>query len=91
MNTLFAFWKFGGLLLFGPAIVYMFPQIPQWIGYLFPTYYVIKPVMDLSILGLGFGAVVPNLVILSGIVILAALGVSLVVNRLSSRALRLNG
>lgn len=91
MNTLFAFWKFGGLLLFGPAIVYMFPQIPQWIGYFFPTYYVIKPVMDISILGLGFGAVVTNLVILTGIVVVAALGVNLVVNRLSSRALRLNG
>ena len=91
MNTLFAFWKFGGLLLFGPAVVYMFPQIPQWIGYLFPTYYVIKPVMDLSILGLGFGAVVFNLVILTGIVVAGALGVSLAINRLSSRALRLNG
>ena len=89
MNTLFAFWKFGGLLLFGPAIVYMFPQIPQWIGYLFPTYYVIKPVMDLSLLGQGFGAVVLNLVILAIIVLLTALLVSQVIHRLSNRALRL--
>jgi ABC-2 type transport system permease protein len=48
MNTLFAVWKFGGVLLFGPAVVYMFPQLPQWIGYLFPTYYIIRPIMDIS-------------------------------------------
>ncbi|MFC2023004.1 ABC transporter permease, partial [Chloroflexota bacterium] len=59
MNTLFAFWKFGGLLLFGPAVVFMFPQIPSWVGYIFPTFYVIKPVTDLSVQGLGFGAVAP--------------------------------
>ncbi len=49
INTLFAVWKFGGLLLFGPAIVYMFPELPQWIGYLFPTYYIVRPIMDISL------------------------------------------
>jgi ABC-2 type transport system permease protein len=48
INTLFAVWKFGGLLIFGPAIIYMFPGLPQWIGYLFPTYYIIRPIMDIS-------------------------------------------
>jgi len=91
MNTLFAFWKFGGLLLFGPAIVFMFPQIPQWIGYIFPTFYVIKPVVDLSVNGLGFSSIVLYLAILIVIVILMALVVRSVVNRLSTQALRLNG
>jgi len=49
VNTLFAVWKFGGLILFGPAIVYMFPQLPQWLGYLFPTYYIVRPIMDISL------------------------------------------
>jgi ABC-2 type transport system permease protein len=49
LNTLYALWKFGALILFGPALIYIFPQIPQWIGYLFPTYYVIRPVMDISV------------------------------------------
>jgi ABC-2 type transport system permease protein len=49
LNTLYALWKFGALVLFGPAFIYIFPQIPQWIGYLFPTYYVIRPVMDISV------------------------------------------
>lgn len=49
MNTLFAVWKFGGLFLFGPAIVYMFPELPQWLNYVFPTFYVTGPIMDISL------------------------------------------
>jgi ABC-2 type transport system permease protein len=90
MNTLFAFWKFGGLLLFGPAIIFMFPEIPSWLGYIFPTYYVIKPVIDLSINGLGFGSIILYLAILIAIIILMGIVVSNVVRRLSTRALRLN-
>jgi ABC-2 type transport system permease protein len=90
MNTLFALWKFGGLLLFGPAVVYMFPQIPQWIGYIFPTFYVIKPVIDLSINEQGFSSIILNLVVLIAIVVLFAIIVSRIVSRLSSQALRLN-
>jgi ABC-2 type transport system permease protein len=91
MNTLFAFWKFGGLLLFGPAVVYMFPQIPGWIGYLFPTFYVIKPVIDLSVNGLGFNAVALNLAILLVIILVTAFAVSRIIGRLSTRALQLSG
>jgi ABC-2 type transport system permease protein len=91
MNTLFAFWKFGGLLLFGPAIVFMFPQIPSWVGYIFPTFYVIKPVTDLSVLGVGFGSVAIYVVILIVIVIVMGLAVMNIVKRLSTQALRLNG
>ena len=49
MNTLFAVWKFGGLVLFGPAVIYMFPEIPQWLSYFFPTYYVTGPIIDISL------------------------------------------
>jgi ABC-2 type transport system permease protein len=90
MNTLFALWKFGGLLLFGPAVIYMFPQIPQWIGYIFPTFYVIKPVVDLSINGLGFGSIILELVILSAIVAAIMIVINRIVSKLSSQALRLN-
>ncbi len=91
MNSLFALWKFGGLILFGPAIVFMFPQIPTWVGYIFPTFYVVKPVVDLSVNNLGFSSIVFNLVILIIIVIIMALAVRAIVNRLSTQALRLNG
>jgi ABC-2 type transport system permease protein len=90
MNTLFAFWKFGGILLFGPAIIFMFPQIPSWIGYIFPTYYVIRPVMDISVSGLGFGSVSLYVGILIAIVVVMAMVVMSIVRRLSTQALRLN-
>ena len=90
MNTLFAFWKFGGLLLFGPAFIFMFPQIPQWIGYIFPTYYVIRPVVDLTVNGSGFNSVVLYLIILAAVIVVLGWVVSTVIMRLSTRALRLN-
>jgi len=47
-TTLFAVWKLGGILLFAPALVYLFPQIPEWIGRIFPTYYFIEPIVQIS-------------------------------------------
>lgn len=70
MNTLFAVWKFGGLVLFGPAIVYMFPQLPQWLGYLFPTYYLVRPIMDVS---LGTANSMTLVISLIGLMLVAAL------------------
>ena len=48
INTLFAIIKAIGILLYAPAFIYIFPGIPQWIGKLFPTYYMIGPIMDVS-------------------------------------------
>jgi ABC-2 type transport system permease protein len=91
MDTLYAVWKFGGLLLFGPAIVYMFPQIPQWAGYLFPTFYVIKPTIDIAVSGNSLNAELLYLAILAGLTALGGVLVAGVVRRLSTHALRLNG
>ena len=91
MNTLFALWKFGGLLLFGPAFVFMFPEIPSWIGYIFPTYYIIRPVTDLTVLGAGFGSVALYVGILAAIIVVMGFVVANVVKRLSTQALRLTG
>jgi ABC-2 type transport system permease protein len=91
MNTLFAFWKFGGLLLFGPSIIFMFPEIPSWIGYIFPTYYVIKPVTDMSISGASFSSVALYVGILVAIIMVMGVALLNIVKRLSTQALRLNG
>ncbi len=90
INTLFAFWKFGGILLFGPAIVFMFPEIPSWIGYIFPSFYVVKPVVDISVSGMGFGSVSLYIAVLIAIVVVMAVVVMSIVKRLSTQALRLN-
>lgn len=55
--------KSGGILVFLPALVALFPAIPEWVGRLVPTYYFIQPVQDLAIGGAGFGDVVPDLAI----------------------------
>ncbi len=67
ITTLFAVWKLGGILLFGPAIIYMFPQIPQWIGRLFPTYYLLQPIIEISQRGVGWSGVATNVLILVGL------------------------
>jgi ABC-2 type transport system permease protein len=91
MNTLFAFWKFGGLILFGPSIIFMFPQIPQWIGYIFPTYYVIKPVTDMSVMGSSFSSVAWYVGILAVLIVTIGAILMNIIKRLSTQALRLNG
>lgn len=51
MTSLFALWKSAGIIIFFPAITYLFPQIPEIISKFFPTYYVVKPIMDISTKG----------------------------------------
>lgn len=86
MNTLFAVWKFGGLILFGPAIIYMFPQVPQWLNYLFPTYYITGPIMDLS-LGTADSETLLQLIVAAVIILILALIQARLINSLSSKAI----
>jgi ABC-2 type transport system permease protein len=80
MNTLFAVWKFGGLFLFGPAIIYMFPELPQWLNYIFPTYYVTGPIMDISL-----GTQDTETLIQAGIAIFIIIILVLLLSRLINR------
>ncbi len=75
INTLFATIKGMGLLLYAPAIIYLFPSIPQWIGKIFPTYYMIQPVVEITQQGgtwsdvaLDLGILVVLIVALMGVV-----------------------
>ena len=51
ITTLFSLWKSAGIIIFFPALVYLFPQIPEIIAKFFPTYYLLKPIMDISVTG----------------------------------------
>lgn len=62
-NTLFAAWKGGGILLFFPVIFTIWPDLPQWIAQLGPTYYFLQPVFDLSVAGASLGDVAGDLAI----------------------------
>lgn len=72
-SIMFAIVKGSGLFLFAPAIFYVFPEWPQWIAKLFPLYWIIEPIWQVSVMGEGLGAVWFELVVALGIT--AALGV----------------
>jgi ABC-2 type transport system permease protein len=69
VDTLFAVIKATGILLYAPAIVYLFPGIPQWIGKLFPTYYLIAPVFEISQQGATWSDVALDVFILAGLIV----------------------
>ncbi len=54
VTALFTVIKSLGIFLYAPGIVYMFPNLPGWIGKIFPTYYVIQPVLDITQNNAGF-------------------------------------
>ncbi len=64
MNSFFATIKAIGLLLYAPAIVLMFPEVPQWIAQIFPTYYIIGPVTDITLNGHSATDVLPEVGVL---------------------------
>lgn len=80
VNTLFATFKSIGVILYAPALIYLFPGIPQWIAKIFPTYYIIAPIIEISQRGGDWSDVAPQVVVLVGI-ILALFGVVAVVAR----------
>ncbi|MDT8304777.1 MAG: ABC transporter permease [Anaerolineae bacterium] len=48
INTLFATIKGLGILLYAPAFIYLFPSLPGWIARIFPTYYMIAPIVEVT-------------------------------------------
>ncbi len=89
INSLLAFTKAGGILLYAPTIVYMFPQIPQWVGRIFPTYYIIEPIVELVQRGGGWPDIAVNIFILVGLIVLFAVILSLVIQRKTEQQLAL--
>ncbi|MFW6262003.1 MAG: ABC transporter permease [Spirochaetota bacterium] len=51
MTALFSVWKSGGLILFAPAILFLFPGVPDWIAMVFPTYYFMGPLYEMVVSG----------------------------------------
>ncbi len=81
INTLFATIKGLGILLYAPALVYLFPVIPEWVGRLFPTYYAIQPVVEIAQQGAGWAEVAPELAVLAGLIAVLVAGIAVVFRR----------
>ncbi len=67
ITSLFTVWKTAGIVLFAPVFIYMFPEIPSWVGNIFPTYYIIQPIVDISQLGGGWPEIAVNVFALIGL------------------------
>lgn len=83
-TTLFAIWKVGGIVLFAPALVYMFPQIPEWVGKIMPTYYLVQPIIEISQQSGGWYDISTNVLILVGVDVLF-LGMAVFTSRKAKR------
>lgn len=85
VNSMFAAWKGGAVLLFFPAIFYIFPDLPQWIARLGPTYYFIDPAFRVVTENAPFSELAGTLAI-GGLIIAALLPVVvLAARRLEAR------
>lgn len=71
MDTFMGIVKVVGILLYAPGIVKLFPGWPQWIGRIFPTYYVMNPLLEVTQNGAGFADIVIDVAVM--VVLIAAL------------------
>jgi ABC-2 type transport system permease protein len=62
-NTLFAAWKAAGLVVFLPAVFFLWPDLPAWPAYLMPAYYFLRPAYAVGVEGAGLAEVAPELAI----------------------------
>ena len=81
LKSFFATMKILGILLYAPALVYMFPGIPLWIGKVFPTYYIIAPIVEISQRGGGWPEIAAEVFILIGLNIALIALVAFTINR----------
>jgi ABC-2 type transport system permease protein len=56
-NTMMTAIKGGGIIIFLPVVFVIWPNLPQWIPRLVPTYYFLQPVFEVGVLGAGLGDV----------------------------------
>ena len=64
-----------------PGILELFPQAPEWIAQLFPTYYVLNPVLEVSQQGAGLGQIAGDLAILSAMAAVLLLVLAFLIER----------
>ena len=69
-NTLFAAWKAAGLIVFLPAIFFLWPGLPNWPAYLMPAYYFLQPAYAVGVDNAGLADVALELTIGLGICVL---------------------
>jgi len=85
INGVFALIKGTAFILLAPTIFYIFPSWPQWIAKLFPTYWVINPVYEVTINNAGLATVWGELAIGLAVIVMLAFAVGLMTRRLARK------
>jgi ABC-2 type transport system permease protein len=81
INMLLAVIKASGIVLFAPAIIQIVPEVPQWIARVFPTFYVLNPVLEVSQHNAGLGEIAGDIAILLAIMGAMILALVFVIER----------
>jgi ABC-2 type transport system permease protein len=81
-TAVFALIKGTGILLIGPTAFYIWPDWPQWIGKLFPTYWVINPIFEVTLNNASLGDVWVELLVAAGIIVVLGAAVVALTRRL---------
>ena len=81
MNMLMTVLKGSGIFLYAPGIIYMFPEIPQWIGRIFPTYYIIQPAIEITQQGGKWADVAAELAVLVALDVILVAVIAFLVRR----------
>ncbi len=81
-QALFAIVKGAGLLLFAPVVFYIFPQWPQWIAQVIPTFWAIDPLWRILADGASLADVVVSLAIVAGMCVLLLFAISRLAQRI---------
>jgi ABC-2 type transport system permease protein len=85
IKTLFTLVKTLNLFLLAPVIFYIFPDWPQWIARIFPTYWLIDPIFEITIKNADLSSVGPDLGIALGICGLLIIPVSALKRRMQAK------
>lgn len=81
INTLFTLLKSLGIFLYAPALIYIVPEIPKWIGQLFPTYYMLNPILELTMHNTPWVEIAPQVLILAGMTLVLMVCAGLLARR----------
>ncbi len=84
ITTLFTAIKSVGILLYAPAFLYLFPQVPDWVMRIFPSYYMLGPIVEISLNNAGWGDLWVEIGILLALIFLTVLCAGLLVARKKS-------
>ncbi len=81
LASVFSSIKGFNIFLYAPAIVSLFPKIPEWVGKIFPTYYVMNPIMEITQKGGGWSTVRSDVFILIGLIVVIIVIVGIVAHK----------